>query len=88
MKCKNCGEEIQENARFCQNCGAALPPEPSEGKEEDAALRSEAQAPEEMEKKEGQGSGESAEKDSAAEEKQEPENTEAEGHKAGEGKDA
>lgn len=88
MKCKNCGEEIQENARFCQNCGAALPPEPSEGKEEDAALRSEAQAPEEMEKKEGQGSGESAEKDSAAEEKQEPENTEAEGQKAGEGKDA
>lgn len=88
MKCKNCGEEIQENARFCQNCGAALPPEPSEGKEEDAALRSEAQAPEEMEKKEGQGSGETAEKDSAAEEKQEPENTEAEGQKAGEGKDA
>ena len=88
MKCKNCGEEIQENARFCQNCGAALPPEPSEGKEEDAALRSEAQAPEEMEKKEGQDSGETAEKDSAAEEKQEPENTEAEGQKAGEGKDA
>ena len=88
MKCKNCGEEIQENARFCQNCGAALPPEPPEGKEEDAALRSEAQAPEEMEKKEEQGSGESAEKDSAAEEKQGPENTEAEGQKAGEGKDA
>lgn len=88
MKCKNCGEEIQENARFCQNCGAALPPEPPEGKEEDAALRSEAQAPEEIEKKEEQGSGESVEKDSTAEEKQEPENTEAEGQKAGEGKDA
>lgn len=88
MKCKNCGEEIQENARFCQNCGAALPPEPSEGKEEDAALRSEAQAPEEIEKKEEQGSGESVEKDSTAEEKQGPEITETEEQKAGEGKDA
>lgn len=88
MKCKNCGEEIQENARFCQNCGAALPPDPSEGKEEDAALRSEARAPEEIEKKEEQGSGESAEKDSAAEEKQEPEITETEGQKAEEEKDA
>lgn len=88
MKCKNCGEEIQENARFCQNCGAALPPDPSEGKEEDAALRSEARAPEEIEKKEEQSSGESAEKDSAAEEKQEPEITEAEGQKAEEEKDA
>ena len=24
MKCKNCGMEIQDDARFCTNCGAAV----------------------------------------------------------------
>ena len=81
MKCKNCGEEIQENARFCQNCGAALPPDPSEGKEEDAALRSEARAPEEIEKQEPEiteTEGQKAEEEKDAEklERQQKENAE------------
>ena len=34
MKCRKCGAEIQENAKFCENCGAPVEAERPEPKKE------------------------------------------------------